>query len=44
MQILQHRALPLGLQLISAPYKEAFILEVTPVLESPGVISRNQVE
>lgn len=35
--ILQHQALPLGVQLIAAPYKEASILQVAAVLQSQGL-------
>ena len=37
MPILEHQALPLGVQLIPAPYKEASILQVTAVLEPQGL-------
>ncbi|MBE9034361.1 AtzE family amidohydrolase [aff. Roholtiella sp. LEGE 12411] len=37
--IQQQNALPLGVQLIAAPYNEALILRVAAVLEAKGVIS-----
>ncbi|RCJ30022.1 amidase [Nostoc minutum NIES-26] len=37
--IQRHNALPLGVQLIAAPYNEALILQVAAVLEAKGVVS-----
>lgn len=36
---IQQNSLPLGVQLIAAPYNEAAILRVAAVLEKMGVIS-----
>jgi aspartyl-tRNA(Asn)/glutamyl-tRNA(Gln) amidotransferase subunit A len=37
--IQRQNALPLGVQLIAAPYNEALILRVAKVLEAEGIIS-----
>ncbi|WP_370528860.1 hypothetical protein [Tychonema sp. LEGE 07199] len=36
-------ALPLGVQIIGAPYSEAVILRVAAVLESQGIISAESI-
>lgn len=35
----RHNALPLGVQIIAAPYNEALILRVANILESQGIVS-----
>ncbi|MGI8503896.1 MAG: AtzE family amidohydrolase [Hassallia sp.] len=42
--IQQQNGLPLGVQLIAAPYNEALILQVASVLEAKGIISAKIVE
>lgn len=41
---IQRDALPLGVQLIAAPYNEALILRVAAVLEAEGVVSASVVQ